>query len=748
MQQGDAAGAQFLCREILRATPDDPEALYLLGVARVATGLPHDALESFQKAHAVAPHDGPILESLGLVHLMLGNAAAAEAPLRSAAALPGAPASVWMRLGYALIQLARPAEGVDVLREALVRDPGNADIHMNLGQGLAQIGDTAGARERFESALGVAPDHADSLFNLGALSMRESRYEEARRWFGRLLTVLAPGPAFSEAREALASADFALGRYREAADQLRAILDATPGQPNALIGLAEAQFQLGELDAATAAADEAIAAAPQSDAAYAVAADIRLIRGELAGGVRLLEAGYAKTQAVRLLASLRFEYRRQCDWPKWRTAWEALSPQLTTCVDAISPFSLMCETVDAQTLRVCAERWSAQRYPSAAPAFHPRAEQDHARLRIGYLSSDLHEHATAYLLAEVLELHDRQRCEIFAYSYGPEDGSPMRARLRAACEHFVDIGHEPDDVAAARIVDDRLDLLIDLKGHTLGARTGLLARRPCDLQVNWLGFPGTMGASFIDYVIADAMVIPPGTEANFTERVVRLPHCYQPNDRQRPMASPRTRSDYGLPAEGAVFCCFNQSYKISPEVFAVWLRLLARNSASVLWLLEDNPTATANLCSVATAAGVATERLIFAPRLPLPEHLARYRIANVALDTFPYTSHTTASDAIWAGCPLVALSGETFASRVSASILAASGLSELITSSFEQYEALAVRLIEDSAHAASIRIQVEAARTTSALFDTTSFTRDLENLYAQMRRDVGAHSTQPISLQL
>ena len=353
-------------------------------------------------------------------------------------------------------------------------------------------------------------------------------------------------------------------------------------------------------------------------------------------------------------------------------------------------------------------------------------------MRVGYLSSEFHEHAIAHLLAGVLEAHDRARFEIYAYSYGPEDASPMRARLNQACEHFVDIAREPDDTAARRIEEDALDILVDLKGYTMGARTGILARRPCPVQVNWLGYPGTMGAPFIDWLIADRYVIPPGQESGYSERIARMKHCWQSNDRLRPMLAPLTRSEYGLPDQGFVFCCFAQAAKITPDVYARWMSLLNTVPGSVLWLAEDNELATRNLRAAAAEHGVASERIVFAPRAPFAQYLARYCVADLALDTFPYTSHSTGSDALWRGCPLVALAGETFAARVSGSILAHAGLPELITNSLEEYEQLARTLATQPQLTSGMRSRVAAARE-SSLFDVESLTRDLEGVYLARR---------------
>jgi predicted O-linked N-acetylglucosamine transferase (SPINDLY family) len=305
----------------------------------------------------------------------------------------------------------------------------------------------------------------------------------------------------------------------------------------------------------------------------------------------------------------------------------------------------------------------------------------------------------------------------------------MRQRVRAACEHFIDIAWEPDDIAAERISRDALDVLVDLKGYTAGDRLTIMARRPCDVQVTWLGYPGTTGAAFMDYLIADPFIIRPGEESAYSERIVRMPHCYQPNDRKRVVADALSRAEYGIPEGAFVFCCFNQAYKITPDIFAVWMRLLTAIPGSVLWLVESNRVAKRNLFAAAQAQGVAAKRLIFAPRLPYAQHLARYRVADLALDTFPYTSHTILSDALWCGCPTVGLCGETFAARVSGSLLNAAGLPDLVTYSLPDYEQLAYRLATQPTLLNEIRARVAHARDRAPLFDSTAFARDLERLY-------------------
>ncbi len=376
----------------------------------------------------------------------------------------------------------------------------------------------------------------------------------------------------------------------------------------------------------------------------------------------------------------------------------------------------------------------------AAHTFHPhpkplctgeRGRRD--KLRIAYLSADFQDHATAHLMAELFERHDHSRFEVMAISFGIGDGSPMRQRLAAAFDRFYDACQRSDEDTARFLYGQKTDIAIDLKGHTRGARPGILAYRPAPVQVSYLGYPGTMGAQFIDYIVADKIVIPPGHESFYTEKIVRLPDCYQVNDRKRAVAEHTPeRREAGLPQEGFVFCCFNQNWKITPDVFDVWMRLLRTVSGSVLWLVHDSKETERNLRSEAQARGVDGARLIFAPRLPSEVHLARHRLADLFLDTLPYNAHTTASDALWTGLPVLTQLGEGFAGRVAASLLSAAGLPELITHSIADYEALALRLANDTILLKGYRDRLNANRAVLPLFDTDRFRLHLEAAYLQM----------------
>jgi predicted O-linked N-acetylglucosamine transferase (SPINDLY family) len=354
-------------------------------------------------------------------------------------------------------------------------------------------------------------------------------------------------------------------------------------------------------------------------------------------------------------------------------------------------------------------------------------------MRIAYLSADFRRHATAYLIAELIERHDRERFEIIGLSYGPDDRSDMRARLAGAFDRFVDVRTSSDEAIARLIERSRVDIAVDLMGHTQFARPAILAFRPAPIQAAYLGFPGTTGADFIDYVIADPIVAPFELQPCFTEKIVHLPECYQVNDSARKIATRiPTREEFGLPAEGFVFCCFNTSWKIAPAMFEVWLRLLRAVPGSVLWLLRDNADAERNLRREAAARGADPSRLVFADRLGPEQHLARHRLADLFLDTLPYNAHTTASDALWAGLPLLTCRGETFAARVAASLLESVGLPELVTTSLGDYETLALELATDDQLRRQLRQRLEGNRLTHPLFDTQRFRRHIEAAYQTM----------------
>ncbi|MGQ5523638.1 O-linked N-acetylglucosamine transferase, SPINDLY family protein [Chitinimonas sp. PSY-7] len=377
-----------------------------------------------------------------------------------------------------------------------------------------------------------------------------------------------------------------------------------------------------------------------------------------------------------------------------------------------------------------AQRWASQFRTPALPACPPRQR---SRIRLGYLSGDFHGHATSWLTAGLFASHDRQSFEVFGYNYGQDDGSSLRERIQEGFDRFTTVNTLSQAQLAERIRADEIDILIDLKGWTRNSRCDVLAYRPAPVQLHYLAYPGTLGAPWCDYLIADTQVVPPGAVQHYQEAIAWLPNCYQINDRDRAIAPQPTRANAGLPETGFVFCCFNQHYKIQPDVFDIWMRLLHTVPGSLLWLIDtaDNGKST-RLRHQATLRGIAPERLYFAPILPQAQHLARLSLADLALDTLPCNAHTTASDALWAGVPLVTCMGESFAGRVAASCLAAAGLRELITDNLADYEALAKHLALNTQALAAIRNKLAYQRLNCPLFDTQATVAALETAYKTM----------------
>lgn len=543
------------------------------------------------------------------------------------------------------------------------------------------------------------------------------------------LTALDAGLALDGARPGLLSARAlaltTLGRDSEAVVAARGALAADSDNLPVFNALATSLQRLGGFEEALTVLDHAVQAAPKAAQPLAQRAALLSLLNRPAEAARDLEVILEIDPLhARLTGDLFWARRQVCDWSEDAALDMLVKADLKLGRPGIAPFAALAVFDEPVVHRRCAQLTAP---PAMAPSVWP-ARPPGERIRIAYLSSDLHEHATARLLAGVLEAHDRTRFEVYAVSYGPETGGPMQARLKAACEHWWPVRSLSDAQIALKCREQGIDIAVDLKGYTQDGRPGVLAHRVAPVQVSWLGYPGTLGAH-ADVVLADAVTIPPGSEGHWSEAVVRLPH-YQPNDVLGPVLPPPSRAEAGLPEGGAVFCCFNNPAKITPEVFAAWMAILKAAPDSVLWLYAGAPGAGENLRAHAQAAGIAPDRLIFAQPVPHDQHLARHALADLVLDTWPYGAHTTASDALRMGVPVLTLPGKSFASRVGASLLATIGMPELIAASQADYVAKAVELVADKA----LKPRVAEAVRGSTLFDPVAFARSLETAYADLLR--------------
>jgi protein O-GlcNAc transferase len=578
------------------------------------------------------------------------------------------------------LRLGRFAEALELMQKAVTKNPGDAQAQQNLGGMLARQGRLEEAADYFKRAIAIDPRNVSALTNLGLIYQSRGQIEAATGCYRKAITA---DPGVAEGHSRLATALKDVGDLPGAIASARRALELRPHYPEALgnlIHYLQHVCDWRDLSALEEKLDRATAPAIQ--------------RGLKTGETPLLSIA------------------RSADATRNLRIAQAASKDLLASMSSLN-----------------------MHFP------HDRRRGPRKKLTIGYLSGDFRNHPVAHLVRGLFQRHDRSRFRVIGYSYGPDDGSAYRQHIASSCDLFVDLRSAGTAAGARRIYEDGVDILIEITGYVAGHRLDIPALRPAPLQVSWLGFPGSSGASFFDYAVVDQIVLPPSEVSTFSERPIWMPHAYQINDSEQPIST-RTfrRADFHLPENAFVFCCFNNTYKIEPAMFDLWMRLLKAVPGSVLWLLRSNPQAEENLKREAVARGVAAERLLFDGKLPKDQHLARLALADLALDTFIYNGHTTSSDALWAGVPVVGFSGTHFANRVSASLLTNLGLAELIATSLERYEALVLELVRDPVRLRSIRRILAERRMCWPLFDTARFVRNLEaaligiwNLYQENR---------------
>jgi predicted O-linked N-acetylglucosamine transferase (SPINDLY family) len=629
----------------------------------------------------------------------------------------------------ALRAMRRFEEALADCDRALAIDPKFATVHSERGRLLAELGRVEEGLTAYDRSLALDPRSAAALYDRGLALLELERFEAALASFDKALDI---DPNFIAALTNRGNVLLQLGRAEEALSALARVLELAPDSSAALNSYGNVLLDLGRLEEAIASFDRAAQIDPDFEPTW-------INRSSAALKARSFDIAAESLQRLTdmqstvpyFLGSLLSVRMQCCDWRSFEELKSRIREGVMAEKRVAEPFHfLLVSDSSADELRAARIFVRDRLQVSSEPAHRSHRRQ---RLRIAYVSSDFHAHAVTYLISELIERHDRTRFEIIGVSFGPDDGSAMRARVVRAFDQFIDVRGRNDREIAALIKDMEIDIAIDLKGFTENAKTSVFALRPAPIQVNYLGYPGTMGAEFIDYIIADQWVIPTSQQKEYCERVVYLPDCNQANDSRKEIASRMwTRKEAGLPESGFVFCCFNHSYKVTPLIFNVWMRLLQAVEGSVLWLVEGNAAVPGNLRREAEAHSVDPQRLIFAPRVAPEEHLSRHRLADLFLDTLPYNAHTTGSDALRVGLPLLTCLGTTFASRVAASLLHAIGLPELVTRSLAEYEALALKLARNPDLLAAIKDKLARNRETFPLFDTVRFTRHIEAAYTSM----------------
>ena len=727
-QRGQLADAERLYRKALEQDPAAFTPRHLLGILKLQQGRADEALKEIGAALAIDPASAEALISYGNALKLVGRSEEALAQFDRALELQPGYANAPYNRAILLADLKRFDEALESYTKAIAIRPDFAEALHERALLLKSLDRRQEALADLDRLLAVRPDFAEAWSNRGVVLEEMQRFAEA---LASLDKALAIHPASAEALHNRGNVLTKLRRFDEAlANYDRSLALKPTAYAMAWNNRGVLLQDMKRFDEAMASFTEALAIDPDYAAALRNRGKLAWIqfRDYDAAQADLERAVRNDPDYLHAQGDLLYLKMHGGDWRGRAQAIARLDEGVRAGKPVVEPFIYQAICESPAELQACAVI-QARRHP-AAPALHRPEKRRPGKIRVGYVSGEFREQATAYLTAGLYECHDKSRFEIIAFDNGASDNSPLRRRLEAAFGKFLPIASLSDHAAASLIAREEIDILVNLNGYFGERRTGIFAHKPAPIQVNFLGFPMTMGAPYIDYIIADACVIPENEQLYYTEKVVTLPDSYQVNDSRRAIAAETpSRAECGLPGSGFVFCSFNQSYKLAPEMFGAWMAILKQTPASVLWLLAGHPRFAENIRREAQAQGVAGDRIIFAPLIGNEKHLARLRLADLFLDMLPCNAHTTASDALWAGVPLITCRGSAFSGRVAASLLGAMDLNDLVTENLESYQALAVTLAGDPALLGRLRQRLAANRLTAPLFDTTRYTHHLEAAY-------------------
>lgn len=696
LQNGRLSQAEALLKEILQSWPQHPYALYLLAILALQKNDSESAIELFDRVLAIDP----------------------------------AHANALYNRGNALANLKRYEEALVSYDSAIKISPVFCEAIYNRGTVLAELNRNKEALASYDRALQIMPAFAEAFNNRGSALAGLGRHEEALESFDRALELQ---PTFAEAHNNRGNAWRALRRNEEALESYDRAIKYKPRYADAFFNRGNALVGLKRNEEALESYDQALRIAPDLVRALCSRAEVLQEKKQYHAALE----SYGKAVSLRpddafVLGMLLSAKMKICSWDDEENKLN----RLLKCLQQggkVSPLPVLAITSSPSLQRKAAETWTNDNHPAIYDLPRISKRPRHDKIRVGYYSADFRDHAVARLVAELFECHNRNKFELFAFSFGPDSEDEIRQRVAAAFDKFIDVRDRSDKAVALLSREFEIDIAVDLTGFTQYNRAGIFAHGAAPLQVNYLGYPGTMGADYVDYVIADHILIPEKSRQYYSEKIAYLPNSYQANDGKKHIAEKVfTREELGLPDKGFVFCCFNNNFKITPDTFDGWMRILKQVAGSVLWLLEDNTVAANNLRREAEKRGVAGGRLIFAGRLPQEEHLARHRAADLFIDTLPYNAHTTASDSLWSGLPVLTCTAESFASRVAASLLTAIDLPDLIASTQEEYEALAIALATQPERLREVRERLARNRLTTPLFDAKLFAGHIEFAYTQM----------------
>ena len=699
----------------------------IIGNSAIQLGFLDNAIEAYSKCIALKPDEADVYINMGIALKDQGKFDEAIEAYQKCISLKPDYAKAYNNMGIALKAQKKLNKAIEMFNQAISFETNNSSAYYNLGNTLRDQNKLEEAIKTYRKCIELNPNFVEAYNNMGISLRGQNKFDEAIEIFEKAITIKTD---YAEAYCNLGNALNDLNKLNEAIEAFEKCISLKPDYAVAYENMGISLHELGMFDEAAHAFKKALLIRPDNNETY----------NNLAGSLQYQDkfeeaiATYAKGLSIQpddesARAQNLFQQANICDWDITKEE-NALIPCLGISNQFIPPFAMLSFEDAPERHRLRSEVFVKEKYPQHPLPLPPVPSQKSERIRVGYFSADFHNHATMYLLAKVFAIHDRQKFEIYAYSYGPDKLDQVRQNLIKSVDVFDDVREMSDKDIAMLARQDKLDIAIDLKGHTRHQRLGIFAYRPAPVQISYLGYPGTTGANFIDYIIADQIVIPTDQINAYSEKIIYLPNTYQANDNTRSISEKTgTRKDMGLTENSFVFCCFNSNYKISSVEFDIWMRLLNKVEGSVLWLLKSNQTAEQNLKKEAEKRGVQKDRLVFAEKLPLDEHLARHIHADLFVDTFNVNAHTTASDALWAGLPVVTKLGQSFVARVAGSLLNAVGMPELITENEIDYEELILELATNPDKLKKIKDKLATNRLTKPLFDTETYTKDLENSY-------------------
>ena len=715
----------------IKLNPEYAEAYYNKGNALQEIHQFSEALTNYEKAISINSNYAAAYSNRGITLNHLSQFQDAIRSFDKAIELESNYPAPYSNRGIALQNLGRFEDAVNSFDLAIVLKPDYPEAYSNRGVSLQNLKQFEVAIESYQKAILFNPEFSEAYFNLGNAQQEQENFESSIISYNKAIEL---NNVNIQAYYNLGISFQKLKRFNEAISFYNKAIQLHPKFAEAYLNKANVLRELGQYDAANHCLDLLLKINPNMVEALLNKASLYLETKKFRETVSIcdqlldLKASYEYVLGIKQEAQMHI-----CDWQDFYLNINKISHGILNNEQTSLPFYVLAQTDSLIIQKQAAQLWVAYKYPSISILGNINKYLKHQRIRVGYYSADFHNHATAYLIAELFELHDKNKFEVFAFSYGPDTKDEMQERIAKSVDHFIEVSTISDISIAQMSRQLEVDIAIDLKGLTQHNRLGIFAHRAAPVQVSYLGYPGTLSASYIDYLIADKTLIPQHIQNHYCEKIVYLPHSYQVNDRKR-FISPKkfNKDEVGLPENCFVFCCFNNNFKITPSTFDSWINIIQKVPQSVLWLLEDNATAATNLRKEAKLRGLDPSRLVFATRMSLPDHLARQRLADLFLDTLPYNAHTTASDALWAGLPVLTCKGESFASRVAASLLNAIGLPEMVTDTRSQFEAMAIELATNPLKLQTIRHKLQINRLHAPLFDTPLFIKNIEAAYFKM----------------